>query len=197
MSTVITANKKLVFETGLKNFAMPGLYSIVLKQKDGLKTRLFVYDYDEQSINKMIVPVHMHKYINKFNFLFGSISDYCYVINDDGFPVHSYTYSRLSDKEQNKLQKTNQTYYLSLDTVFNNCSHIIEDYHYHSVIIRQPETAWIIEEIDYNKNYNSNICFVLHEEQQESQIKTKQMAYSDFKRVETILTKHGFLLEIL
>lgn len=193
MSIYITADKKLVFETGLKNFAMPGLYSIVLKQQDGLKTRLFVYDYNEESINKMVVPIHMHKYVDKFNFLFGDISDYCYVMSDKGVPVDAYTYSRLSDKEQNELQKTDQTYSLLLDNVFNNCDHIIESYHYHSVIIKQPETAWIIEEIAFNSNYTENKCFVLPEMVCQKRL-TKQMNYSDFKRVENILRKNNIHL---
>jgi hypothetical protein len=189
-------NKELVIATGLKDFAMPGLYSIVLEQNGVFKTRLFIYDYDERTIGKQVVPIHMHKYIDQFNFLFGSVTDYCYKLDEhNGVISPQYSYSRLSDEKQSGLKLTGETGLLKLDNVFTNRSHIIQGNQYHTVSIHKPYTAWIIKELSLNELYESNKCYLLPS-MSPQETPTTKMTEADFRRVEQILRQNKFSLGI-
>lgn len=194
--TPIVGDKALITATGLKNFAFPGLYSIVLKKQGSFKTRLFVFDNND-SLGKCLVPIHAHKYIDQFTHLFGSVTDYCYVPNErDGVICESYNYARLCDENQNGLVKLNEQKVLQLDKVYTDQSHIIEAQHFHTVAIHKPETAWIITELEYNDLYDpSNVCYLLPTMDVQS-FETTKMSVEDFKIVENILNRNHYSLGI-
>lgn len=194
--TPIVGDKNLMIESGLKDFALPGLYSIVLKKQGSFKTRLFVFDNNE-SLGKCLVPLHSHKYIDQFTHLFGSVTDYCYVLNErEGVICDAFNYTRLCDENTQGLVKLNSQKVLKLDEVYTNTSHIIEAQHYHTVAIHKPETAWMISELEFNDLYNpANICFLLPSMNVQS-FETTKMNENDFKIVENILNKNGYSLGI-
>lgn len=194
--TPIIGDKKLMIESGLKDFALPGLYSIVLKKQGSFKTRLFVFDNNE-SLGKCLVPLHAHKYIDQFTHLFGSATDYCYVSDErDCVICESYNYARLCDENQNGLVKLNEQKVLRLDKFYTDTSHIIEAQHFHTVAIHKPETAWIINELEFNDLYNpSNVCYLLPSMNVQD-LETTKMSTEDFKVVENILNTNGYTLGI-
>lgn len=195
--TPIIEDKNLMIESGLKNFAFPGLYSIILRKQGSFKTRLFVFDNNE-SLGKCLVPLHSHKYIDQFTHLFGSVTDYCYVLNErDGVICEAYNYARLCDENKNGLVKLNEQKVLQLDKVFTDRNHIIEAQHFHTVAIHKPQTAWIINELEYNDLYDpSNVCYLLPSMKVQS-TPTEKMSAEDFHHVDTILRTHGYTLGLL
>lgn len=194
--TPIIGDKNLMIESGLKNFAFPGLYSIILKKQGSFKTRLFVFDNND-SLGKCLVPLHSHKYVDQFTHLFGSATDYCYVLNDrDGVICESYKYARLCDENQNGLVKLKEQKVLQLDKVFTDRNHIIEAQHFHTVAIHKPETAWIINELEFNDLYDpSNVCYLLPTMNTQS-FETTKMTREDFLVVEKILNRNHYSLGI-
>ena len=192
---VLSKNSQLVLESGYKDFAQPGLYSIILEQQGNLKTRLFVFDNDERSLNKVLVPIHNHKYIDEFHYLFGDVVDYCYNLDDrDGLICKAFKFSRLSDKEQNPIQDLQFNKVLNLRTTFVNETHIIDHLDYHTVCIREPETAWVIRELKENDLYDkSQTCYILPSMNLEN-FSTTKMTEQDYLKVESILNKNGYSL---
>lgn len=194
----IDCDLDLVESTGLKNFAMEGLYSIVLKRDGPFKTRLFVFIPDKVFPIGDVIPIHSHKYVDKFKYLFGCVKDFCYIPAEYSDPLgirfKSFKYSRLSDANVSNLVLLHDTKRLKIDNTYDSVDHIIRADHFHTIRIPPYSgcAAWIIEELMFNDLYDSrNICYtnaVL------KPLDTVAMTTEDYFQVVLVLQKNGYTL---
>lgn len=195
----LDCDPELVFSSGLRNFAIPHLYSIILKREGTFKTRLFVFKKDEHTLCDYTTLIHSHKYIDMFTPLYGSVIDNLYVKTDDekAFDLDAYKYSRLSDKEINGLIPLNFTQKLIMEKWVVSEKHIIRADHYHSISISGYtwDAAWIIEELMINELHDpQNICY-LFPDTLPTTLDTTPMTKEDYKMIFKKLEQHGYILK--
>lgn len=193
----LKVDKELALESGLKDFAMPGLYSIILSRDDSFKTRLFVFDGDHTKLGTKNVPIHAHKYIDLLTPLFGKLVDHVFKLSDVGFIADSYSYSRYCDDNQIGLQSRNSKVCLKHITSFHNQVHLINAGELHTVNVCENQVAWVIQELEFNNLYHpSDPCYLLPSMDDLPKFETTKMTAEDFDRVKLILDSHGYILDI-
>lgn len=190
----LLANKDLFFNNGLKNFSVQGLYSFILQNNNGLKTRLFV-NVAANNIGKYLAPVHQHKYNDSIQILFGRVVDFLYEKNaQDGTICKQYKYNRLNDSFEQKLTETGKTSVLKLINVHEN-SHEI-DYHYHTVKVYDQFSAWIIQEKSINVHFDDQDCYLLPS-METNQNNPKLVTEHDCQLVIDVLKQYNIEIEFL
>lgn len=184
----IEFNPDIFSTTGIANFSVPGLYSIILDKKGPYKRRLFLYTNND---NMPHVPLHMHKYIDEMEYLFGNVTDLCYKESEEGNSYSEYEYARLN--ENKKFGKTGKSKKFILDKAFENETHKIYAHHYHTVNVK-GFSAWIIHELCMNELYNDDRKCYSNETFTDEPLDTKPMSREDYIFIFMTLNLHGIIL---
>lgn len=189
----IKANAELFNLTGLKDFSVPNLYSIILDKQGAYKRRLFVYSSHS---DMPLVPLHSHKYIDEMSYLFGHVEDICYTETfEPSELMHEYRFSRLN-QEYLPLYKTNETKYFKIDKSFLNEDHKIYAHHLHTVKVKGV-SAWIITELCINPLYEKyeNLCYAENPNLNMSSMNVSAMKVIDYRYINYVLNESGYELE--
>lgn len=191
----IKANPDFFNSTGLKNFSVPDLYSIILDKHGPYKRRLFIYASDG---DMPLVPVHSHKYIDEMTYLFGHVEDICYIeTSEPSELMHEYQFSRLN-QEYLPLYKTNESKYFKVDKSFLNEDHKIYAHHLHTVKVKGV-SAWIITELCMNPLYEKyeGLCYANNPNLNMSTMNVSAMKQIDYDYIMYALNTSGYELEFI
>lgn len=189
----IKANAELFNSSGLKDFSVPDLYSIILDKQGPYKRRLFVYSSHS---DMPLVPLHSHKYIDEMSYLFGHVEDICYIETfEPSELMHEYRFSRLN-QEYLPLYETNETKYFKIDKSFLNEDHKIYAHHLHTVKVKGV-SAWIITELCMNPLYEKyeGLCYADNQNLHMSSMNVSAMKSIDYRYINYALNEVGYELE--